>query len=393
MDASWRTTPTERIWAGIGQEMQQELAETLLARIMEWDDETKAEERARLELFASYKYDQYQQFAPGRRFLESLALWLRQFSKGEERKVAYEFVRDRLVFISNEEMNSLVDLAFPTIVRPVLLRDAAKAMGISVHRGKEIVKGMAYRCLQRQTLVLGLSDGARTDRFRRVNAGSVSHEQVFHAYDISDTKAGDMAEKLCRDLAGVLNREPTAEEARFRYVVLLDDFTASGLSYIRRNSESGEWEGKITKIVDQLGREDGLGQCIAEGGVRILVVLYIASKQAMKQIRESLECLSFGKGVVDLQVVFELDHATRLEADKETELFGLLNRAEYFDTQADDEHAKVGGSSMRLGFADGRLPLVLSHNTPNNSIYLLWAEDVHEVMGLFPRVSRHRRFD
>ena len=48
---------------------------------------------------------------------------------------------------------------------------------------------------------------------------------------------------------------------------------------------------------------------------------------------------------------------------------------------------------MRLGFADGRLPLVLSHNTPNNSIYLIWAEDGHKVLGLFPRVSRHKRFD
>ncbi len=393
MDASWRTTPTERIWAGVGYEMQQELAETLLARIMEWDDETKAKERARLELFASYKYDQYQQFAPGRRFLESLALWLGQFSKGEERKVAYEFVRDRLVFISNEEMNSLVDLAFPTIVRPVLLKDAAKAMGVSVHRAKKIVKAKAYRCLQRQTLVLGLSDGARTDRFRRVNAGSVSHEQVFHAYDISDSKAGDMAEKLRRDLAGVLEREPTAEEARFRYVVLLDDFTASGLSYIRRDRDSGKWEGKITKILKQLSRKEGLGQCIAEGNVRVLVVLYIASKQAMKQIEESLECLAFEKGTVEFRVVFELDHATRLESEKEDELFELLKRKEYFDPKADDEHAEVGESSMRLGFANGRLPLVLSHNTPNNSVYVLWAEDGHSVLGLFPRVSRHRRFD
>ena len=66
---------------------------------------------------------------------------------------------------------------------------------------------------------------------------------------------------------------------------------------------------------------------------------------------------------------------------------------EYFDELADDEHAEVGKTSMRLGFADGRLPLVLSHNTPNNSIYILWAEDGHKVLGLFPRVSRHKRFD
>ncbi len=373
--------------------MQQVLAENLLARIMDWDDATKARERARLELFAAYKYDQYQQFAPGRRFLESLALWLRQFKKGEEREVAYEFVRKRLVFISNEEMNSLVDLAFPTIVRPFLLRDAAEAAGVSAFRSKAIADSVSYRCLQRQMLVLGLSDGARTDRFRRVNAESISHEQVFPAYDVSDKKAGDMAAKLRQDLGQLLDSEPTPEEARFRYVVLLDDFTASGLSYIRRDDDSGEWTGKIPKIVEELGRDDGLGQCIADDNVRVLVVLYIGSKQAVEQIEESLQCISFEKGTVELKVVFELDHTSRLDPGSEEALFGLLHKEEYFDELADDEHAEVGKSTMRLGFADGRLPLVLSHNTPNNSIYLLWAEDGHKVLGLFPRVSRHKRFD
>ena len=373
--------------------MKQDLAESLLARIMGWDDATKARERARLELFAAYKYDQYQQFAPGRRFLESLALWLRQFKKGEEREVAYEFVRERLVFISNEEMNSLVDLAFPTIVRPFLLHDAAEAAGVPAFRSKAIADSVLYRCLQRQMLVLGLSDGARTDRFRRVNAESISHEQVFHAYDVSDKKASDMAAKLRQDLGRVLDHEPAREEAKFRYVVLLDDFAASGLSYIRKDEESGKQAGKIPKIVEELSRDDGLGQCIAEDNVRVLVVLYIGSKQAVEHIKDSLQCVSFEKGTVELKVVFELGHTSRLDPENEEELFGLLNKKEYFDELADDEHAKVGKSTMRLGFADGRLPLVLSHNTPNNSIYLLWAEDGHKVLGLFPRVSRHKRFD
>ena len=373
--------------------MQQDLAETLLARIMDWDDASKARERARLQLFAAYKYDEYQQFAPGRRFLESLALWLRQFERGEERRIAYEFVTNRLVFISNEEMNSLVDLAFPTIIRPFLIRDAAMATGIATFRSKTIIDSESYRCLQRQTLVLGLSDGARTDRFRRVNAESISHEQVFHAYDVSDKKADDMAAQLHRDLCQILNREPTSEEARFRQIVLLDDFSASGLSYIRKTEDSSEWAGKIPKIIAELTRDDGLGQCIADDNVRVLVVLYIGSKQAIEQIEEALQYISFKKGMVELKVVFELDHASRLDPRTEVALFRLLNKNEYFDELADDEHAEVGKSTMRMGFADGRLPLVLNHNTPNNSIYVLWAEDGHKVLGLFPRVSRHKRLD
>ena len=360
---------------------------------MDWDDAKKARERARLELFAAYKYDQYQQFAPGRRFLESLALWLLQFNTGKERKLAYEFVRDRLVFISNEEMNSLVDLAFPTIVRPLLLRDAAEATGISAFRNKAIAESTSYRCLQRQTLVLGLSDGARTDRFRRVNAEAISHEQVFHAYDVSEKKADDMAAKLRHDLRQVLDREPTQEEGRFRFIVLLDDFSASGLSYIRKDEDSGEWAGKIPKLVAALSRDDGLGHCIAHDSVRVLVVVYLGSQQAIKQIEESLHCLPFKKGTVELRVVFELGHATRLDPANQAALFGILKKEKYFDHRTDDEHAAVGKSTMRFGFADGRLPLVLGHNTPNNSIYVLWAEDGHSVLGLFPRVSRHRRFD
>lgn len=57
-----------------GGRVKKELAEALLAKIMSWTDQEKASERARLETFASYKYDEYQQFAPGRRFIESLAL-------------------------------------------------------------------------------------------------------------------------------------------------------------------------------------------------------------------------------------------------------------------------------------------------------------------------------
>ncbi len=59
--------------------MRDELAEALLAKVMGWTDEEKALERPILQDLARYKYDEYQQYAPGRRFIESLALWLRQF--------------------------------------------------------------------------------------------------------------------------------------------------------------------------------------------------------------------------------------------------------------------------------------------------------------------------
>lgn len=170
--------------------MKKELAEALLTRIMDWTDEEKARERARLETFASYKYDEYQQFSPGRRFIESLALWLAQFDAGSQRRTAYDFVCNRLIFFSAGEMNHLVELTFPTIVRPRLIETASTRSGVAVDRIKAIIETAEYRRLHRRTLYLGMSDGARTDWFRRANP-SISNEQVFHAYDVSEVKSSD----------------------------------------------------------------------------------------------------------------------------------------------------------------------------------------------------------
>ena len=196
-----------------------------------------------------YKYDEYQQFTPGRRFLESLALWLRQFAL-LERRTAYDFVRKRLVFISDAEMNHLVELAFPFFVRPHLIDEAAKAENLVTHRVKHILQTRTYRKLLRQTLILGLSDGARTDKFRRANPRDVSNEQIWHAYDISDTKAHDLLQKLEKDQSDLCKKKPPKEALRFRTVVLLDDFTASGKSFLLQNA-AGDWEGKIARIIQK----------------------------------------------------------------------------------------------------------------------------------------------
>ena len=53
--------------------MRDELAENLLAKVMAWSDEEKARERALLQDLARYKFDEYQQYAPGRRFIEKVS--------------------------------------------------------------------------------------------------------------------------------------------------------------------------------------------------------------------------------------------------------------------------------------------------------------------------------
>ena len=373
--------------------MKKELAETLLAKIMNWTDAEKAVERVRLESFTIYKYDEYQQFAPGRRFMESLALWLLQFDPGAERKAAYAFVKARLVFISSAEMNHLVELAFPTKIRPRLIADAAAdSENLDPHRLEVVMTSSAYRARQRRTLVLGLSDGARTDQFRRVNPMEISHEQVFHAYEISHVRAETMVDNLRKDLKQIYEREPTDAESTFQYVVLLDDFTASGTTYIREDNEAG-LNGKIPRIIRELESSEGLGGAIASEGLRVIVIIYVAAQQAVEHINECLPKLTFSKGVIEFEVIHSLSQDTRLCSEQDKAILDLAGKETHFDVAADDEHGEVGGSSMRFGYADCRLPLVLDHNTPNNSIFLLWAGDSFNVRGLFPRVSRHRKFE
>jgi hypothetical protein len=368
--------------------MRDELAEALLAKVMGWTDQEKTRERPILQDLARYKYDEYQQYAPGRRFIESLALWLRQFETMAERRTAYDFVRQRVIFISTPEIRYLVELAFPIAIRPGLIAKAAAALGVAPTRCKHVVVSKEYAKVLRQTLFLGLSDGARTDAFRRAHP-YISNEQIWHAYDISDDKAASMGKKLLESLRLQLEREPGQSEARFHTICLLDDFTASGTSYIRE--KDGVWAGKIPSILENLAGDTALNKIVADGPLEIVVCIYVAAAQAVAHIRSHLERFNFTKGSIRLKVIHELPPTARLDATGDAGIIALANDDRYFDKDADDQHAEVGGSSSRLGYADCRLPLVLAHNTPNNSIFLLRGEYAHAFIGLFPRVSRHKR--
>ena len=67
----------------------------------------------------------------------------------------------------------------------------------------------------------------------------------------------------------------------------------------------------------------------------------------------------------------------------------------YYDTAIESRHTDVGETKdVRLGFGKCALPLVLEHNTPNNSIALLWADTdgdngQHPMRPLFRRRQRH----
>lgn len=367
--------------------MRDPLAEWLLAEVMEWSQEDVAQERPILQAMAAYKYDEYQQFSPGMRFVESLALWLSQFKAVAEKKIAYDFIKSRLIFCSAAEMNHLVGMAYPDHIRPLLLRKAAADAGYRLWQVAKVAESTAFKSLQRRCLFLGLSDGARIDTFRRYNSRELSHEQVYPTYEISAGRADVLLSKLNEALAEIPDQKSTAETCQFRTVVLLDDFSASGISYLRK--EGGEYDGKIAKFFKYItDPKNDVFKLIDMDQTDFYVVLYMATEQARFHLEATLNDMSASTGAkCSVIVVHPLGPEIRLKPGSGDPIEQLINT--YYDDAVETPHTKKGGSSVKYGFAECGIPLVLSHNTPNNSLSLLWAE-TQRVHALFPRVNRHR---
>ena len=363
--------------------MKEGLAQGLLALVMEWNEDRIVEELPRLDRMARFKYDEYQQFGPGLKFLEALCLWLKQFHTIAEREAAYAFVRDRIVFISADDMRHLVESSFPDVIRPSLITDTADAIGAARHRITEVIRHPAYKRALRQTLFLGLSDGSRMDIFRR--AAALDNEQVWQAYEISKPKSIGML----KDLRAALSEE----DAQFARIVLIDDFSASGISYIRK--EGDEWKGKLVKALKQFQPGQEASCLIKYTSIKMHIVLYVATKAAVDYIGKQLTryCTEQSIGVPDITAVYELSPDMALNSARDAEFLALVDGDAYYRERPLDEHeAKGGTDTVKRGFADCALPLVLAHNCPNNSIYLLWADPLEKgsARGLFHRIVRHR---
>lgn len=366
--------------------MREALAERLLATVMGWTPEDVAAERPGLQVMAEYKYDEYQQFSPGMRFVESLALWLGQFNSPTERQAAYDFIKTRLIFCSTAEMSHLVSTAYPDHIRPFILRKAALDAGLKTHLVAATAQSSAFRARRRQCLFLGLSDGARTDLFRRYN-NELSHEQVLQTYEVSD----DRVESLLKKLSGDPNlKDVPPDRRRFRTVVLLDDFSASGKSYLRAD-EKGGYEGKIASFYMSItDSNSAMSRLVGSESPEIVLVLYTATEQARKHLEHMAQQLWGGTNIDwTIKVVHQLGDEIALKRDVTGPLSAVIDH--YYDHRVHDEHLQKGGTAdSKYGFANCGLPLVLAHNTPNNSIALLWSYESMDVRGLFPRVQRHK---
>ena len=368
--------------------MRDTLAERLLAKVMDWKPEDIRAHRLRLEALASFKYDEYQKFSPGMRFIESLALWLRQFQP-EERIAAYNLVIHKLIFISSSEMAHFVASAYPDFIRPILIREAARILNISSSSVKKVLTNPEFSVLLRRSLFLGLSDGSHIDLFRRSNP-ALSNEQVWQTYEISETKAEDLSNNLNKDV-GQIRDAHSEKGVKFQVVCLLDDFSASGISYLRKD-DSGEFKGKISGFLEKLQREDSLGRIIDRKDLLICVVLFVATTLAIERIRANLDDWIKSKGLkfrYDVIAIQQVGERSRLTETYDNEVIQIASK--YFDAAIVDEHYRKGRCQKPyLGFDECSLPVVIYHNAPNNSLPILWFDEGLKYRGLFPRVRRHK---
>jgi hypothetical protein len=363
------------------------LAEKLLAKVLAWEPSDVAKERPMLQAMASLKYDSYEQFSPGLRFLESLALWLDQFD-APDRAIAYQFIKSSLVFCSAEEMDHLVETAYQDHVRPNLITRSAGEQKLNARHVGRIVSSDAFRMLQRQTLFLGLSDGARIDTFRRANP-DLNHEQIWQTHELSDDRVKELLEKLSSHATAMVGG--TADSSnRFRSIVLLDDFSASGSSYYA-TKDDGTPTGKIAKFLRALADEkNALHKLCDPGGVDLAILIYMATEQAISHLRTSLSAKPIaGVNKFYVETVQSVPSKIRVPREGPGEFTRLIEK--YYDASVFDIHMQKGKTKdAKFGYADCGLPVVLHHNTPNNSIAILWLYEHCTPRGLFPRVQRHR---
>lgn len=367
---------------------------SLIAEVMGWDSEAEAtREYAWLRLMSSVKYDGYSYFRAGIRFIETLATWLKQFDIAD-RPTAYLFVKERLVYLSLPEVQCLVDNFIPEVVTPRLRDIVAEDLGVKSYEVWSDAKGFAaFKRRLRKVLFIGLSDGSRIDLLRRNNISRISQEQVVPMMNIDFEKWRDLNKNL-------VEHPGMAPDEKFDEVYLVDDFTASGTTFIRK--VDGVWKGKLRKFNDLVveARKNVKDDFPIAKDYALHIHHYTSSFQAKKALQERLAEAdqdwtekSFGSYTISEGHIFP--EKLPLSDPDDAKTLALCDK--YYDhalfKRLEKHCEQAGMTTMKLGYANCALPVVLEHNTPNNSIPLLWAETAgngaRAMRALFFRRDRH----
>lgn len=376
--------------------MNSDLALRLLGTVMSWTDDEARLEFAWLRLMSRLKYDGYGDYLAGLRFTECLARWLQQFPP-DRRRTAYDFIKRRLVFVSRTEFHGLVENFYPRIVRPKLVIDAAAAAQCAEHFvWANATARQHYKILERRTLFLGLSDGARIDALRRANVGRLSNEQIAVGTQLDHDKWEDLGDELRMD--GIVAALPPAERT-FNRIYVLDDFTASGTTLLRK--KRGQWRGKLYRFWKSItaARESLKDKFPLASEVAVHVHHYIATERALETARHRTQEATTELGTdgwftsIDFSASSTLAAGAFVDEANEPDFIALADT--FYDSVLENKHsAESEDPNMRRGYAQCALCVILEHNTPNNSLPLFWAETdgsngQHAMRPLFRRRTRH----
>jgi hypothetical protein len=159
--------------------------------------------------------------------------------------------------------------------------------------------------------------------------------------------------------------------------------------------EDGKWKGKLPKFWNDVRP---FLVTHFEPGWKLCVHHYLATHRACQVVvtRQAHALVARGKDDWFEEVQFSfgmvLPEDFPLDQSRNGAFLDLTQR--YYDDSIETRHTRVGGSGARLGFGGCCLPLVLEHNTPNNSVAILWAESAggpgrHAMRPLFRRRQRH----
>lgn len=216
-------------------------------------------------------------------------------------------------------------------------------------------------------------------------------------------KLKDMLDELRKDekLKGI-------EKPYFRRIFLIDDFTASGKSFIRYDESDGEYHGKLKKIINELctkNKKNNEGKVDIkhmsylldplQEKIQIDILFCIATEKARTNIKSNLDDYLKSVGWQDkvefnIYIVQLLEDKLSNDIKTDNDLVKVLKKEKHFVEECViSKSYKVGkNDSPWLGFDECALPVVLAHNTPNNSLPIIW-QDAERFHGLFPRISRH----
>ena len=180
-------------------------------------------------------------------------------------------------------------------------------------------------------------------------------------------------------------------EALFKDVFLIDDFTASGTSLIKLKSTPREWAGKIGKFIER-------NKCQIETGrlsnpCRLHIHHYLASDNGKQKVVSLIEEIQkdFPEFLIDLTFGHVIESRFCVTPQNTPDFYNLLFK--HYDKSVETDITDC----VRLGYKDCALPVILEHNTPNNSVGILWAETqennvpgtVTPMTPLFRRRTRH----